>query len=78
MEDHGEIARQLNFFTSYLDYKDQDAVADFVADYFCPDDQVDDDDGKCIHSNIYCYNMNSILLFIEKKNCQRMFLMNHD
>ena len=50
MEDHREITRQLNFFTSYLDDKDQDAVADFVANYFCPDDQVDDDDGKCIHS----------------------------
>ena len=45
MDNHREIARQLNFSTSHLDEKDQDTVADFVADYFYPDDQVDDNDG---------------------------------
>ena len=45
MEDHREVAKKLNFFTPYITDTDQDALADFVGDYFCPDDEVDDDDG---------------------------------
>ena len=39
--DKREVAKRLNFFTGYLSNNDQDVIADFVADYFCCDDQSD-------------------------------------
>lgn len=40
------VARRLNSFTSCLSNVDQVAVAEFVSNYFCCDDLVDDDEGN--------------------------------
>ena len=49
MADDRSVARSLNSFTGFLSNHDQNNVAQFVADYFCVDDNVDsslDDDSK--------------------------------